>query len=83
MCVTNERIREVTGLLDNTTDDNRTIIFAAKKEDVIKLYTVIDYGKCSKILTKLLRQTVQTQARLLLMKQSDQGLPCFLFGQAF
>ena len=42
MCVTNERIREVTGLLDNTTDDNRTIIFAAKKEDVIKLYQVID-----------------------------------------
>ena len=25
------------------------------------------------------RQTEQTQTRLLLKKQSDQGLPCFLF----
>ena len=28
-------------------------------------------------------QTVQTQIRLLLKKQSDQGLPCLLFYQAF
>ena len=29
------------------------------------------------------RQTVQTQIRLLLKKQSDQGLPCLLFAQPF
>ena len=42
------------------------------------------HGKCSKIsntrcLPKRPRQTVQTQIRLLLQKQSDQGLPCLLF----
>ena len=42
------------------------------------------YGKCSKIsntscLPKRPRQTVQTQIRLLLKKQSDQGLPHLLF----
>ena len=42
------------------------------------------FGKCSKILNnscllKRPRQTVQTQIRLLLKKQSDQGLPCLLF----
>ena len=41
-------------------------------------------GKCSKIsntscLPKRRRQTGQTQIRLLLKKQSDQGLPCLLF----
>ena len=46
------------------------------------------YGKCSKMsksscLPKRPRQTVQTQIRLLLKKQSDQGLPCLLFWQAF
>ena len=42
------------------------------------------YYICSKILNtsclpKRPRQTVQTQIRLLLKKQSDQGLPCLLF----
>ena len=42
------------------------------------------YGKCSKILNtsslpKRSRQTGQTQIRLLLKKQSDQGFPCLLF----
>ena len=42
------------------------------------------YGKCLKIsntscLSKRARQTEQTQIRLLLKKQSDQGLPCLLF----
>ena len=50
-------------------------------------YAIIDYGKCTKIsntgcLTKRSRQTRQTQIRLLLMKQSDRGLPCLLFWQA-
>ena len=41
------------------------------------------YGKCSKILNtnclqKKPRQTGQTQIRLLLQKQSDQGLPYLL-----
>ena len=46
------------------------------------------YGKCSKISNtsclpkKRLRQTGQTQIRLLLEKQSDQGLPCFLQKQS-
>ena len=40
--------------------------------------------RCSKIsntsgLLERSRQTVQTQIRLLLKKQSDQGLPCLLF----
>ena len=44
-------------------------------------------GKCSKIsnasyLPKKSTQTVQTQIRLLLKKQSDQGLPWLLFWQA-
>ena len=34
-------------------------------------------------LPKRHRQTVQTQIRLLLKKQSDQGLPCLLLWQAF
>ena len=43
-------------------------------------------GKCSKILNtsclpKRPRQTGQTQNRLLLKKQSDQGIPCLLFCQ--
>ena len=46
------------------------------------------YSKCSKIfntscLSRRPRQTVQTQIRLLLKKQSDQGLPCLPLGQAF
>ena len=37
----------------------------------------LGYGKCSKSwLQKGLGQTVQTQIRLLLKKQSDQTLPC-------
>ena len=48
----------------------------------------IIYSKCYKILItscllKSSRQTVQTQIRLLLKKQSDQGLPCFLLSEAF
>ena len=47
-----------------------------------------DYCRCSKTsntscLPKTPRQTVQSQIRLLLKKQSDQGLPCLLFWQAF
>ena len=47
-------------------------------------FTCSKYCKCSKILNtsylpKKLRQTVQTKIRLLLKKQSDQGLPCLLF----
>ena len=34
-------------------------------------------------LLKKPRQTGQTWIRLLLKKQSDQGLPCLLFGQVF
>ena len=34
-------------------------------------------------LQKMSRQSEQTQIRLLLKKQSDQGLPCLLFGHAF
>ena len=42
--------------------------------------SILSYGKCSKIsntscLLKKSRQTVQTQIRLLLKKQSDQDLP--------
>ena len=45
------------------------------------IYGSLMYGKCSKIsntshLPKKPSQTVQTQIRLLLKKQSDQGLPC-------
>ena len=36
------------------------------------------YGKCYKLPATLARQTVQTQIRLLLKKQSDQGLPSLL-----
>ena len=47
-------------------------------------YLRVSYGKCSKILSnsflgKRPMQTVQTQIRLHLKKQSDQGLPCLLF----
>ena len=47
-------------------------------------YKDSNYGKCSKIvnaslLPKRHRQTGQTLIRLLLEKQSDQGLPCLLF----
>ena len=43
-----------------------------------------DYGRCSKLLNTSCvsgrpRQTMQIQIRLLLKKQSDQGLPCLLF----
>ena len=46
------------------------------------------YCKCCKIfnnncLPKRSSQTGQIQIRLLLKKQSDQGLPCLLFWQAF
>ena len=45
-------------------------------------------SKCSKILntscrSKRPKQTEQTKIRLLLKKQSDQGLPCLLYRQAF
>ena len=50
--------------------------------------SVQKYSKSSKILNascllKKPRRTVQTQIRLLLKKQSDQGLICLLFRQAF
>ena len=46
------------------------------------------YSKCAKFsntccLSKRSRQTTGTQIKLLLKKQSDQGLPCLLFGQEF
>ena len=46
------------------------------------------YSKCFKVLNtsflpKRRRQTAQTQIRLLLKKQSDHGIPCLLFKQAF
>ena len=46
--------------------------------------TVFIHGKCSKFpnlscLPKRSRQTEQTQIRLLVQKQSDQGCPCLLF----
>ena len=43
-------------------------------------YSKISNTSC---LPKKPRQTAQTQIRLLLKKQSDQGLPCLLFWQAF
>ena len=47
-----------------------------------------EYSKCSKISNLIAcqkdpRQAGQTQIRLLLKKQSDQGLPCLLFWPAF
>ena len=56
-------------------------------EGDVLLYFVHVNNKCSgfyKILNtsctaKRLRQTVQLLIRLLLQKQSDQGLPCLLF----
>ena len=47
-------------------------------------YRVLEYGICSKIshtscLPERPKQTGQTQIRLLLEKQSNQGLPCLLF----
>ena len=52
------------------------------------IFYILFYGKCSKILNtscmlKQPRQTGQTQIRLLLKKQSDQGLPCLLLGHPF
>ena len=44
--------------------------------DVLKFLTLV---ACP----KKIKQTEQTQIRLLLKKQSDQGLPCLLFWQAF
>ena len=46
------------------------------------------YGKCPKIctqefLTQLHMQTVQTQIKLLLKEQSDQGLHCLPFHQVY
>ena len=43
--------------------------------DWFKMYTVIILN----IGTDMSEQTVQTQIRLLLMEQSDQGLLCLLF----
>ena len=48
--------------------------------------TVQIYSKCSKILNRsfLLKRPRQTrQSQIRLKKQSDQGLPCLPFGQAF
>ena len=47
-------------------------------------FVLIIYAKYSKLLSthclpKRSRQTVQTQIRLLLRKQSDLGFPCLLF----
>ena len=55
---------------------------------VPELSTFVILGKCSKILNtscrpKRQRQTLQTQIRLFLKTQSDQGLPCLLLGQPF
>ena len=49
---------------------------------------IISYSKSSQILKarflpKRPSQTAQTLIRLLMRKQSDQGLPCLLFWQAF
>ena len=41
--------------------------------DVLKFLTLV-------VLKKSPRQTMQIQIRLLLKKQSGQGLPCFLLG---
>ena len=48
----------------------------------------LQHGKFSNVsntscLPKQHRQTAQTQIRLLLKKQSDQGLPCLLFWNSF
>ena len=43
----------------------------------------METGKYTSCLSKRPRQTVQTQIRLLLKKQSAQGLPCLLFCQVF
>ena len=46
--------------------------------------SILFYDKCSKsCLPKMHRQTAQTQIRLLLKKQSYQGLPCLLFWYSF
>ena len=55
-----------------------------REEKTGGLNAIAPYGKCSKIintscLTKRPRQTVQTQIRLLLKKQSDLGIPCLRF----
>ena len=52
------------------------------------LCDTVNYSKCSKImnascLLKRPKQTGQTQIRMLLQKQSDQGLTCLLFCQEF
>ena len=54
--------------------------------ELISFRTVYDtffrYSKIisnTRFLSKIPRQTRQTQIRLLLKKQSDQGLPCLLF----
>lgn len=40
MCKDDNRMREVTGVLENLTEADRTIIFASKKEDIINVYKV-------------------------------------------
>ena len=54
------------------------------KQEKIIICQYITFGKCSKIsntsyLHKRPRETRQTLIRLLLKKQSDQGLPCLPF----
>ena len=41
MCKVDDRAREIIGILDNLTEENRTVIFASKKHDVVNLYNVI------------------------------------------
>ena len=50
-----------------------------------RVKTMVDALKFQTLVVnqKRLRQTAQTQIRLLLKKQSDQGLPCLLFKQVF
>ena len=55
-----------------------------RKKERKGIIILIAYHKCSKVsntscLPKGPGQTAQTQIRLLLKKQSDQGLPCLLF----
>ena len=62
-------------------------IYLASAEQEIRKETFIVFSNYKiNVLScqqKRYRQTVQTQIRLLLQKQSDQGLPCLLFRQAF
>ena len=63
-------------------------VCAGLPEFLLLAYTAISYDKCAKIsntscLPKRFSQTGQPQIRLLLKKQSDLGLHCLLFWEAF